>query len=298
MRKSLELVTGHGIRLVITATGAPAVAILARLAGLVAVPLSEPVRPGDCNCAVFSPGTLPAAASGGAAGVTAGYEIHRREDGFVLLLTPDPDPELELARVRYPLMLLMMQAACRELDCVLFHGAMLTGPDGATLLVASSGIGKSTSARRYIAAGGEAHYDDQMLLCWRQEAGRPAFFIHGLPTWSRVFRDGFAASSFPFRPAFPLHRLYCLSRGAEREEIRPLAPAVWHGHLIAAMLEHQIWPEALLDTAEKVRLGRRCWQIAEQLDRVFPPQELAAHLDYNLKHTLERADAVPAGGKA
>ncbi len=86
-----------------------------------------------------------------------------------------------------------------------------------------------------------------------------------------------------------MRQLLCLGRGEETEEVRRLPLNVWHGQLVAAMLEHLVWPQAILPDDEKVAMGKFCWQLAQRLDRVFPPRQLAATLDGDLHRTLAAA---------
>lgn len=291
MIKYLELATATNDRIVICAEGEAAVFILTRLSTLMGLPLTDSTTASP-RLTLYSPDARPSELNESPAATYAGYDIYPQSGHLRLCLVPNHLEVLELARVRFPLMAVLMQAVMDNIPCILFHGSMLEDSDGhATLLVASSGVGKSTSARRFAEAGGVAHFDDQMLLCRRQEGDSVRFYVHGLPTWSRVFEKGYEGNVFPFQPPRPVKNIYCLTRSAEREEIRPLPLPMWHGHLVAAMLEHLIWPEAILDTDGKLRLASICWKFVESLDQVFLPMELAAHLDFNLKETLATAPA-------
>lgn len=294
MEQVLELAAGNGVRLVLGAAGTAANRVLTRLAQLLGV---TPKRCCDdfreAQTVIFSPAEAHrATGESGEVTTCAGYEIKRNRRSVHLMMTESGEVD-ELARVRYPLMMLIMQTMLNGEPCILFHGALLERSDGAaTVVIASSGVGKSTTARRFIAGGGKAQFDDQMLLCWRETAsGSPEFSVHGLPTWSRVFQDGLGRECFGFERKYSLRQLYCLGRGEGAEEIRPLPLAVWHGQLVAAMLEHLVWPQAILSGDEKVAMGKFCWQLAQQLDRVFRPQQLAATLDGDLHRTLAEAPA-------
>jgi len=58
---------------------------------------------------------------------------------------------------------------------------------------------------------------------------------------------------------------------------------------VAALLEHLVWPQAILSESEKVAMGEFCWQLAKQVDRVFRPQQLLVTLDGDLPRTLTLA---------
>ena len=291
MTKYLELATATDDRIAIGAEGEAAIFILARLSALMGLPLNDSTAAAP-RLTLYSPDFRPPELNESPAATYAGYDIYPQPGHLRLCLVPNHLEVLELARVRFPLMAVLMQAVMDNMPCILFHGSMLEDSDGgAILLVASSGVGKSTSARRFSEAGGVAHFDDQMLLCRKKEGDSVRFYAHGLPTWSRVFEKGYDGNVFPFQPPRPVKNIYCLSRGTDREEIRPLPLPIWHGHLVAAMLEHLIWPEAILDTDEKLRLASICWKFVESMDEVFLPMELAAHLGFNLKKTLAAAPA-------
>lgn len=286
MNQCLILTADNGVRVTMQGTGPEAIDILERLSLLMSLPLVEPAAGASLH--LLSPDIRREPVSPGL--YCAGYEIHRQRERIILRLMPDFPETEELARVRFPLMLAFMQSTMRRERCILLHGSMLLDSnDRAIILIASSGVGKSTAARRYIADGGRAIYDDQMLLCWTEESAGVRFRVHGLPTWSRVFREGFGHAVFPFYPSYPVRNIYCLSRGTACEEIRPLPLPVWHGRLVAAFLEHLVWPEAVLNTKEKLELASICWQIAEKVDRTFLPQELAACPEAGLAETLKHA---------
>jgi len=292
MDRILEFVAGNGARLIIGAAGDAANEVLQQLSQLTGI------APKACQndfwaaqTVIFSPDCAHRASGEPTLEETcAGYKVLRGPRSVHLVMFDDENTD-SLGRVRYPLMMVVMQAMLNGESCTLLHGALLEGVDGsATVVVASSGVGKSTTARRYIQGGGKAQFDDQMLLCWRETpAGRLELMIHGLPTWSRVFQNGLGKECFGFDRAYPLARLYCLGRGENKEEIRSLPMAVWHGQVIAALLEHLLWPQKILPESEKVAMGQFCWRLANDVDRVFRPLQLLATLDGDLHRTLAQA---------
>lgn len=295
MKQIVEYVAGNGAHLVLGACGIAANRVLTELAQLTGV------APKAClddfltaQTVIFSPEYAHMAdGEPGPVDACSKYEIKRKLRCVHLVMRDDGVGVDELALVRYPLMVLSMQSMLNGEKCTLLHGALLEESDGgAAVVVASSGVGKSTTARRYIQGGGKAQFDDQMLLCWRETpAGGVEFSVHGLPTWSRVFQNGLGHECFAFGRSFALNHLYCLGRGEKTEEIRSLPMAVWHGQVIAALLEHLLWPQAILAESEKVAMGQFCWQLANQLDRVFRPQQLLATLDGDLHRTLAQVPA-------
>ncbi|MDD5599585.1 MAG: hypothetical protein PHV82_16695 [Victivallaceae bacterium] len=291
MEKFIELVTSSGIRMVMRAEGLAAVRVLERLSFMMALPLTGRMPGLTAMVVIYSPECAPDnPGEKTEREFCAGYFIYRQGDQINLVMSPDYLGTDELARVRFPLMLILMLGTVNKLSCVMLHGAMLEDFEGkAIIVIASSGEGKSTTAQRFIAAGGTAHHDDQMLLCWNNDGRKRSFFVHGLPTWSRVFRDGLASETFPFATRREVKNIYVLTRASEREEIVEIPAAVWHGHLLGAFFEHMIWPEAILTAAEKLQLFAGVWEIVRQLDRRFRPLSLAARLDGDLIRTLRNA---------
>ena len=291
MEKFIEFVTSFDIRMVMRAKGAAAVGVLERLSSMMALPLTKASPPSKVMVVIYSPECAPEnPGEKTEREFCAGYLIYRQDDQINLVMSSDYLDIDELARVRFPLMMILMLGTVKKHSCVMLHGAMLEDSDGkAIVVIASSGEGKSTTARRYIAAGGGAQHDDQMLFCWGDDDEEGSFFVHGLPTWSRVFNNGFDNEAFPFASRREVKNIYVLTRGSECEEIVEIPAAVWHGHLLAAFFEHMIWPEAILTVEEKLRLYARVWKIVHKIDRRFRPLSLAATLDGDLIKTLQNA---------
>ena len=291
MEKHLELLTGSGIRMTMRAQGAAAAGVLDRLSFMMALPLTPPTPGSTEMLVIYSPECAPENPGGKTASEScAGYFIYRQGNQINMVMSPDYAEVEELARVRLPLMLILMLGTINNFFCVMLHGAMLEDSDGrAIIVIASSGVGKSTTAQRFIAAGGIAHHDDQMLFCWSNDDGEDKFFVHGLPTWSRVFRDGLNREVFPFSNRREVKNIYVLSRGGENEEIVEIPAAAWHGHLMAAFFEHMIWPGAILSANEKIQLAGVVWEIVRKIDRRFRPLSLAAKLDGDLIKTFKNA---------
>jgi|GEM_PF-2465562 len=291
MKNFLELITGNGAHMAMCAYGPAALQVLERLSFMLALPLRESRSDVPAMLALYAPEEAPENPGENVEkNFCAGYFIYRQAGRLNLVMTPDYAEVEELARVRFPLMLLLMQGTVNDLSCIMLHGAMLEDADGkAIVVIASSGVGKSTTARRFIAAGGIAPHDDQMLLCWNSTGAKDDFFIHGLPTWSRVFNRGLDGEVFPFTPRREVKNIYVLTRGTDREEIVELPMAAWHGHLLAAFFEHMVWPEVILSTAEKLQLSAKVWNLVRCLDRRFRPLSLSARLDGDLLKTLQHA---------
>lgn len=90
---------------------------------------------------------------------------------------------------------------------LILHAAMMEFCGRAMVITASSGIGKTTCARR-IPAPWRAWCDDWTLLCRSGNGWR----AHPLPTWSAL-KEG-VVSGWPLETSFPLGAVYQLRRGS------------------------------------------------------------------------------------
>ena len=92
----------------------------------------------------------------------------------------------------------------------IIHGALLELEDGrGILLSAESGVGKSTTCRRWEACGGKYTSDDMILLEYDTSEG---IIAHPLPTWSRCIREGTEHLCYPLQRRIPLAGLLVLLR--------------------------------------------------------------------------------------
>jgi len=112
----------------------------------------------------------------------------------------------------------------------LMHGCLLTLPSGEGLfLCGQSGMGKSTTAQRWKAAGGECPADDLVLMEWDGDN----LFAHPLPTWSRCLTslDG---EWYPFEEPLQIKTVLSLSRDELEEAVRPVEPFKYMSALYAS----------------------------------------------------------------
>ena len=167
----------------------------------------------------------------------------------------------------------------------LMHGTLLEDPAlGGIVLFGVSGIGKSTTRRRFIAEGGVSIADDALLLF----AENGGVFARRLPTWSDWFANGSASRRYPVNEVIKVKTMLCLGRGKDIQEIVAITPAAFHGQLLGAMLLHCQSALHLLRRDEQQLLVSSCWNFVRQLDGFFPHRALLAHLDYPLRELLAK----------
>ncbi len=174
------------------------------------------------------------------------------------------------------------KAALDGRNIALLHGVLLGEPLDGTLLFGQSGVGKSTSMRRYQAAGGKGLADDQVLI------GRSGDLVvtRPLPTW-KGFQYAPGLYSEPLRPAI---RLLCLSRAIETEEaVKPIGRNLYLGQLYAALMLHVKYILQEFPPAEARRGADNIWKMTERLTDHYSPRALFARLDADIITTLEQS---------
>ncbi len=167
---------------------------------------------------------------------------------------------------------------------LLIHGALLETARGGVLLSGESGVGKSTTFRRWQEAGGMAYADDMVLL---EELEHGRWQARPLPTWSRCAQS-FEGLCFPVDHAVPLIGVLGLARSADDSEaVRPVSGTDFFVQLYSSafMFLSKLAPtfpeaeqHALVDVL-RCRVGK--------LTEVYPPRALFARLDGDLTRTLK-----------
>lgn len=162
------------------------------------------------------------------------------------------------------------------------HGALLASARGALLLCGESGVGKSTTVRRWQDIGGIAPADDLLLL----EYGGNGVFAYPLPTWSRgaLSLDG---ACFPVRQKYRLTGILGLGRGELKEEVLSLSEAEFFAQIYRSAFFHLLGIARQLPEEERNRLIGSIRNGVEALTSCFQPVALFAHLDGDLKQTLK-----------
>ena len=248
----------------------------------------------SCRVRLFSARTsLPDEVPPEPALTLPGMEIFRSGDTvFYRLAETPPASWEECLRYRLPLLTSVMNATLAGSEALLFHGCLLlTDDDAGIILTGESEIGKSTTFRRWLTAGGRGMCDDLMILSHVAEAdGSSRFYAQPLPTWSRCQREGIAGESLrcPVTEKIPVRRILWLTRSTtDREELVPVSLQKWHGQLLAACNQHTLYLQQLLTLEERRQLAMECWKTVDRIDRLFSPLALAAHLQGDLRNSLK-----------
>ena len=175
----------------------------------------------------------------------------------------------------------LLSAIFRGNKLLLIHGSMLKVSGGALLLLGESGVGKSTTARRFKEAGLHSPADDMILL----EYGGDELFVHPLPTWSSC-RLGLEGKFFPVNDIYPLREVLCIARGKEREEIVPVTFAEYFTQIYSSCFFFHREIAKMFRDQERDMLLNAVRSAADEIVKCFPPRALFAHLDGNIAQTL------------
>lgn len=184
--------------------------------------------------------------------------------------------------LRYTLAYGVLAGILRGKPVTLVHCSLLETHAGAVMICGESGVGKSTTARRWCAAGGICYGDDMILL----ESREDGFYCHPLPTWSAcsVSLDG---KYYPFSPGRRLVGVLGLSRGKEREEIKPLLAHEFFAQIYRALYYFQYACIQYFPLEQQKYLTAHLQQLTERLTAEFPARGLFAHLDGDIRSTLK-----------
>ena len=164
----------------------------------------------------------------------------------------------------------------------LMHCSMLEQGDKALLLLGESGIGKSTTMRRWQAAGGEAEADDMVLL---EYLDRGDVLVHRLPTWSAC-RESLDNRRYRFDPPLKLDRILAISRDESQENIREIPRADFYAQLYRCGFFHYLPLVKPMQREEQMAITEKIRYFTDRLTEKFPPQALFAHLDADINKTL------------
>ena len=210
--------------------------------------------------------------------------FNRKEQNFRLNFLY-PLPELKLVHKIYIYQVMItfgvLSAMLRGIKLIPVHGALLDNGSEALLLCGESGVGKSTTARRWRESGGQCYADDLILIDYSGEE----FFAHPLPTWS-ICKESLEGQFYPFNRKLPLKSVLGLSRGEVREYIAPISEDDFLAQLYRSAFFHILAIGGCLPEKEQKQLGNTVWSGVENLAAKFPPCGLFAHLKGDLKSTL------------
>ncbi len=173
-------------------------------------------------------------------------------------------------------------AMLRGTNIIPVHGVLLDTPKGGLLFCGQGGVGKSTTARRWRKAGGNAPADDMVLL----EYGDHEIAAHPLPTWSRC-SESVEGEYFPFSKRIVLNRIFAIGRDPVKENIRTIPEWQYFMNILSACTLFTSYMTNLLPEPEQKRMLETVRGVASRLSGHFPPAGMFAHLDADLTQTLK-----------
>ena len=165
----------------------------------------------------------------------------------------------------------------------LMHCAMLEKANRALLLCGESGIGKSTSVRRFKAAGGTAISDDMVML---EHASDGKLYAYHLPTWSAC-REGLEGLDYPFAPPLEVVGVLAISRDEQCESVKSISRAEFFAQLYRCSFFHYLWSCGNLPEAEKNLLASVIQESTGKMVSRFAPQAFFANLNGDIASTLK-----------
>jgi len=172
----------------------------------------------------------------------------------------------------------------RHGNALIIHGALLEMPDGSGVaLCAPSGVGKSTTARRWRAAGGTCFSDDLFWIVWENDG----VYAYPLPTWSCCMQS-LAGKFFPVDHRIPLKAMLALRRGTDHESIETLPFIQYQFQIYSSAIFYELTFLPRMPLPEREMTIKMIQQNALKLASMFKSESLYATLDGNLKSTLKK----------
>ena len=193
------------------------------------------------------------------------------------------DATRQMRAWHYSMLCAGIGAVLRGIPAILVHGAALMKGDSALLLCGESGIGKSTTAKRWEKLGRKFAADDMFLLEYGREGG---FFAHALPTWSRCMKAP-EEPRFPVDAALPVAGILGLSRSTRGDVVEPVSKADFLGQILRSMSFHTKGIVKLLPRESQLIFGRRLAEAAGCVADRFPACGLFADLNGDLAAALD-----------
>ena len=162
----------------------------------------------------------------------------------------------------------------------LMHGALLEeSGNSCTLLFGESGIGKSTSVRRYRAGGGSACADDMFFLYTKE--GK--FFARRMPTWSAVVA-GKNEKCYDFNTEFAVRRVLLLLRDDQVEHIGEVSVEQYKLSLLKSASETSNW--LLPFMPERGAVVDHLLNFCSCVCRNYSPRAFFANLGFDIMASL------------
>lgn len=189
----------------------------------------------------------------------------------------------EAPRVMRRVLNLVIFRHCLLADTTLMHGALLLEPDTgqAVVLFGESGIGKSTSARRFAEQGGVVLSDDKLTLTRLADG---SYRAQPLPTWSRL---GQGDISVRFTESVPVAAVMKLTRG-HGDLIRAAETAQWRLWLTSSYGASVTNPVGWLSSEFAARVVGRCLASMRSLEETFGCHELLGDLQGQIRNNLRK----------
>jgi len=167
------------------------------------------------------------------------------------------------------------------------HGVLLEDPEGKCfLLCGQSGIGKSTTMRRWKEGGGNVFADDLVLL---EETGEKTYHVSPYPTWSLCRESGsLEGLSYPAAKSMPLRNLFELTRSLTgKEYFGPVQEFRYFSVIYNALFLHFIYLIQAHPGPYRKELVTRIQQFATRLDESFPHLAFFAELGSDIHRTFQ-----------
>ena len=163
----------------------------------------------------------------------------------------------------------------------LMHCSMLEKDGQALLLCGESGIGKSTTVRRWKDAGGTAVSDDVVMLEYLDDD----ILVHRLPTWSSC-REAIEGKVYPFAPPLKLKNVLAISRAESIEGVEEVPWAEYYAQIYRCGFYHHMAVVENLPLEVRKQVTGVIRNFTDILLKRFKPKAFFAHLDGNIKDSL------------
>lgn len=165
------------------------------------------------------------------------------------------------------------------------HGTVLKHKDNTvTILFGESGVGKSTTARRYVECGGEVICDDQMLLHLHPDQ---SLTVSALPTWSRIKPSSPETNeSYDVLTEYNIRNFCRLTRDPLREHLEIDNQKIFQVRLLKELMMHTYGMINFLPEEDRVCFGPHFMKFMDAIIAQFTPHVLLANIDAILTDSI------------
>ncbi len=211
------------------------------------------------------------------------YRFYHFPDGSIGMLRVRE--QSQVLTWRHQLSFAVLLAILHGAPVCLLHGVVLVHKNGeATVLFGESGVGKSTTARRYAEAGGKVACDDQMLLRFSPDG---SFFVQPLPTWSAAQAADFGQwKKYDCGREYPVRQVYWIARAQEHNEIVKAPPEDYMTRLLRAFTIHTYGKIKIFPSKERVFFGNYFLNLASMIAHKWDFLNLKVHLNTDLLESI------------